>query len=113
MENQTTIEKEYIIPTKQDPVFQADCDHFGYIETGIWKSHLVGNCTSSTFALDFTEAIVELHQWILDNEWILTEYPKAKFGIGIIDGSVDKNGDAIKKQVYSISVAKAKRLLFK
>jgi len=64
----TKSEHEYIIPTKERPVFKALCSDFGYIERGIYKDwNIVSdkyNCVGSTFALNLTDAITALHQYI-------------------------------------------------
>ena len=97
---------EFIIPTKANPVFKAECDYFGYIETGVYKDALMSNTTTSVFEISFMGAVNELHKWIKENEYILNEYPKCKFNIYAVDGCNDKFGDYIMKKVYTISVKK-------
>lgn len=102
-------DNKYIIPTKENPVFLAECDYFGYID-GIYKRHLVGNCVSDTFGIDFTKSVNDLHEWIKESEAV-TDYPKCKFNLYVKDGTLDKDGDSIMKKVYTISASKAKRFL--
>jgi hypothetical protein len=101
---------DYIIPTKEHPVFLADCDYIGYID-GTYKKHLLGNCSSDTFGIDFAKAVNDLHEWIKEHSHLIEEYPKCKFNLYISDGSLDKYDDAIRKKVYTISARKAKKLL--
>lgn len=108
---------EYITPTKESPVFSAECNYFGYIEEARYKDYCIhtdkDNCDhlGRTWALDFTSAIVRLHEWIRYNADVLTEYPKCKFTIFLLDGSVDKYGDPVHYPVYSITAKNCKRFL--
>ena len=112
MENQ-----DYITPTKQYPVFTAECDHFGFIEEPLYKSFLVEDNEGSgsighTFALDFTNAIIRLHAWIKNNPHVVNEFPKCKFNLYLINGTIDKKlCQRHEEKVYSISAKKAKKLL--
>jgi len=108
-ENQDNKSK-YIIPTKEKPVFKAECDFFGYID-GPYKDHIIGNCVSNTFGVDFAMSINYLHKWIKDSDAI-NNWPKCKFNLYVIDGSTDKYGDPVMKKVYTISASKAKKYLF-
>lgn len=111
MEQQQKTDIMEIKPTKQSPVFTADCDYFGYIEDAPFKQSEVNNCIYPTFELTYMAAVNRLHEWIIDNKEILNDYPKAKFRIRIMDGTLDKYQDAIQKTVYTISASKAKKLL--
>jgi hypothetical protein len=106
---------DHITPTKEDPVFNAYNDWFGFISNGLYKDYMVdtGDCLSCghTFGVRFAKAVNDLHQWITENEWVFAEYPKSKFGIEMIDGSL-KKGEVKYVKVYEISAAKAKKLLF-
>ena len=111
MANQEVIE-EFIIPTKKAPVFAAWCTAFGNLETGVYKNASVNNCSYDVFGTTFIKAVNDLHQWITENEYVVTENPKCSFIIEIIDGTLDKYGeDAKRTKVYSISAAKAKKLI--
>jgi hypothetical protein len=106
----------YLTPTKQNPVFRAECDYTGFIEEGTqWKDYVVTTennmVTASTFAVNFTNGISELHQWIMDHPWLLKTYPKAKYHLYMIDGSLDKWGDVNYKKVYTITTSRAKQLI--
>jgi len=103
------VEAKYIVPTKDRPVFKACCDYIGNIG-GIYKDHLVGNCCSDTFGLNYKDSINGLHEWILDNKSIIEEYPKCKFDLYLIDGTIEHE-QAKEVKVYSISARKAKKLL--
>lgn len=97
--------------TKQNPVFIASCNHFGYLERTLYKRWIIGNRTGYTWALNYTDAINELHSWIKDNEWAIKEYPKCTFDIFRIDGTLNKYQEISEEKVYSISAAKAKKLI--
>jgi len=106
----------YIIPTKNNPIFVAQCDYFGYIEDSPWKEFKIdlpdgSETTGKTFALSFTNAIVDLHTWITEYPQILDEYPKATFSIHLVNGKVDEYGQYATPMVYKISASKAKKLL--
>ncbi len=105
------IHTDYIIPTKENPSFHASCDYFGIID-GPYKAAFVGKCTTSTFALKYTQAINDLHDWIVKNAHVIDYYPKSRFTIFMMPGTVNKNGDSVQKVVYSLSAANAKLLLF-
>lgn len=103
---------DYIIPTKNRPVFTAHCDYFGRIDGVItYKDWTIGDIGGDTFATSFKDAVNYLHEWIEENKWCIEEYPKCKFIIEMIDGSLDKRRDIIYKNVYTISASKAKKLL--
>ncbi len=107
---------EYITPTKESPVFVAECDWFGFIE-GIYKDFLietenVSSC-GQTFGIHYDKAITDLHTWIKENPKVLEDYPKCKFNLYLVDGSYDSKTDRRKEQkIYTISAKNAKRFLF-
>jgi len=105
-----------ITPTKESPVFVAYNDYLGRIERSLYKEWEIKekDCWScgTTFALRFTDAIVELHKWIQDNEAFINEYPKSNFYIEVVNGSIDKKGNVVHTKVYSITAKKAKQYLF-
>lgn len=110
---------DYIIPTKESPVFTAECDYFGFIENNLYKFHLIecpnwdSDSICTTFALYYHDAIVNLHEWLKEHKEYVTKEPKAKFHIRMRDGSWDsKLNQAKETTVYSISAKKAKDLLF-
>ena len=98
-------------------VFMACNDYFGYFGSGMYKDWSVmnGNCNhgGETFAVTYADAVNMLHEYLKENEeWIVKEYPKTKYSILMVDGSVDKYGELKHTEVYSITTAKAKKLLF-
>lgn len=108
---------DYITPTKQSPVFVAECDYFGFIEEGFYKDYCIesNNCShcGATFELHYTDAIISLHKWIKEHRYVLDEYPKCNFNIYLVDGTMNTKWDQQKEtKVYSISAKKAKQLLF-
>lgn len=105
-------QNKYISPTKSQPVFTAVCDHFGYIYRTLYKDYCIKNSCGNTFATSYFNAIEELHLYILDNKWIIEEYPKCKFKIMALDGSwCEKHDRPAEVKVYEISAAKAKKYL--
>lgn len=108
---------EFITPTKKEPIFVADCDHFGYIEDSPYKKARVfyandgGYSTIKTFGTSFMQAVNDLHQWIIDNDSTIYEMPKCKFNIYLVDGTIDKYDQMKLTKVYTINAAKAKKLL--
>ena len=106
----------YIQIKKGSKVFIACNDYFGFFGSGIYKMWNVKNGENShygeTFALNFKEAVNMLHEYIQENEYMIKEYPKTKYSIYMIDGTMNKYGEVNFKEVYSITTAKAKKLLF-
>tara|TARA_R110000772_G_scaffold153261_1_gene264256 strand:- start:22797 stop:23138 length:342 start_codon:yes stop_codon:yes gene_type:complete len=100
-----------ITPTKSNPVFIAENDYFGYIDPSMYKDGFCGNCSFKIFAIYYASAINNIHQFIQLNDHLIQNFPKSKYNIYMIDGSLDKNGDTIYKKVYTISSAKAKKYL--
>ena len=112
----TTTPSNYITPTKNSPIFTAECDYFGYIDRGRYKEWQVGNgnCThaGSTFATSFTDAVNALHEWLKENREVIEDYPKSKFTIHVNYGEIDTKRDHVKiHPVYSISAGKAKKFI--
>ncbi len=107
-----TVTREHIIPTKQVPVFMAHCDYFGYIEAGYYKNYYIpgAHTCGSTFDICYQSAVNRLHQWIIDNPGVISDYPKCKFELYAIDGTVKGDKHVVTK-VYEISAAKAKKYL--
>lgn len=105
---------EYITPTKENPVFVADNDYFGYIE-GVYKDYKVDNGENSsvgaTFGTSFTQAVNDLHEWIKEADYLLKEHPKSKFSIYAVSGEMGKYDQPRQIKVYTISAAKAKKYL--
>ncbi len=117
----SNLDNSYITPTKDSPIFMAECDHFGYLSQSIHYKDSVIECADdnsgaclNTFALSYESAIKYLHDYLCseDGQWAMKEYPKAKFSIYLIDGSQDKRLGRYKTQkVYTISSKKATQLL--
>ena len=108
---------EYITPTPEHPVFTATCDWFGYIEDSPYKRYAIetpDSCThcGTTFATSFASAVSRLHEWIIDNPHIISEYPRCKFTIECVTGRISENGEVLYEKVYEISAKKAARFLF-
>ncbi len=95
--------------------FLAECDYFGYIE-GSFKDVEVQESENilimHPFEYNFTRAIADLHEFIINDDMI-NEFPKAKWNIYLVDGSMNDYGDINRSKVYSISSAKAKKLLLR
>ena len=108
--------QDYITPTKESPIFVAECDWFGFIGGSLYKEYIVnendGQSCGETFSLHFKDSVNRLHEWIENNENTLKEYPKCKFNIYMINGSLDKDGRKKYEKVYTITASKAKKLLF-
>ncbi|MFV0330168.1 MAG: hypothetical protein ACK5KL_10185 [Dysgonomonas sp.] len=102
--------KEYIIPSKEDPIFRAYCSDFGYIEHDFYKHWEVKTdehwVIGSTFAIDLTDAIVRLHEFIKSYEY---SNSKTKYKIVMFCGELDKYGDSKETKVYSITQSNAKK----
>lgn len=114
MEDKT---QDFITPTKEDPIFVAQCDYIGRIERSLYKESRVdaGEYVScmNTFSLSYTDGITALHEWIQENSWTVKEYPKCKFILAMVDGSLNKYEEVKEVTVYSISASKAKKLIIK
>lgn len=103
--------EDYIQPTIDTPIFKCYNDYFGYIEDSMYKDWEIhkGNLWSvgSTFAIDLTNAILKLHNYIKENKGTIA--PKSKFSILMVDGSLNKRGEINEKKCYSISMKQAKQ----
>jgi len=115
-QKQQIMEATHITPTKENPVFIANCDWFGNIG-GIYKDYLIDTdkiqTCGQTFALSYSDAINKLHEWIKENTETLEAYPKCKFEIFLIDGTIDTKWNLPKqRKVYTISAKNAKAWLF-
>ncbi|GHV18131.1 hypothetical protein FACS1894169_14380 [Bacteroidia bacterium] len=105
------MEKEYITPTKNNPVFIVINTYEGYIVNDYcmykdWQiktdnCHTVGETTEITLH----GAMGKLFEHIQDN----TDKESAKYAIEMIDGTVDRFGDVVHKTVYKITMKEAKK----
>ena len=107
---------DYIRPTKANPIFIAECNYFGFIEDGnLWKEYEMetrdGLTGGYTWEIYYEKAIIRLHNWLKENKEAITEYPKAKYTIYLLDGSLDKRGERKLEKVYEITTKKAIQLL--
>ena len=105
------MDRDYIKPTKQRPVFKCYNDYSGYIEDSFYKEWEIKTercwTVGSTFALNLSEAIQDLHSYICKNkEYIALN---SKFTIVMIDGKIDKYGEIKEIKCYSISMKQAKQ----
>ena len=94
------------------PFYLISCDHFGYIENAV--SHkavqvLEDGTVMTPDSYSYEESIANLHQWLKKNVGEWTE--KVKFEIHRVDGSIGKWDDIKLEKVYSITAAKAEKLL--
>lgn len=108
----TSADSQYIIPTKQRPVFVLVHDYFGYIERGCYKDSLVKNHTTTTFATSYADAVNALHEWIQQDPDKVVKCPKATMTIYSLDGSWDAKDDLpVRTKVYEIKASKARKYL--
>lgn len=110
------METDYITPSADCLVFSAANDYFGYIEDSLYKQYAFPSpdgCTyvGCTFATSFASAVNRLHEWIVEHPYIIDNYPKSKFVIEYMDGTISKNNDPLRVEVYSITARKAKKFL--
>ncbi len=102
--------KEYIIPTTEYPVFKALCLDFGFIEESFYKEwNIVSencNMVGATYALSLSDAISKLLEFIPAYENI---NKKSKFHIIMIDGTVNKYGEPIEVVAFSITYKQSKQ----
>lgn len=110
------MESNYCTPSKQYPVFTATCEDFGTIEESIYKmwnikKEGVINQVGTTFALNYVDAINNLHEWIKENADYVKRLKNINFVINAIDGSLNKWGEVVETKVYSINSSKAKKYL--
>ncbi|OJV76773.1 MAG: hypothetical protein BGO34_16990 [Bacteroidia bacterium 44-10] len=101
------MEKEYITPTKESPVFQVTNTYEGYIVNDFqtYKDWSVGDCVGETTALSLPEAMGRMFAHIKDRPWMKL----ASFRVEMLDGTTDKWGDPIRTKVFSISMKQAKK----
>lgn len=103
--------EDYIQPTKDAPIFKCYNDYLGYIEDSMYKDWEIHKenlwSVGSTFAIDLTNAILKLHNYIKENKETIA--PKSIFSILMIDGSLNKKGEINEKKCYSISMKQAKQ----
>jgi len=105
------IKNEYIIPTKENPVFRVVNAYEGYTvnDFGTYKDWSIKNdkrwATGETTAPNLPDAMQALFAHIRMNDW----KQKASYVIEMIDGSCDKFGDVIYIPVYKITMKQAKK----
>ena len=103
---------DYIIPTKESPVFVAVCSYFGYLYRGMYKMNKVRNSVCDTWAVNYMDAVNELHEAIKANPHWVNENPDCNFTIYAMDGSWEDRHDQAKLvKVYEISAKKAKKYI--
>lgn len=109
-------EKEYITPTKDNPVFIAHCDYWGYIEENFYKEWEIKNengwIIGRTYALSLDKAIANLHEFIKEyfSSGKSSLPGKAKFSIAMIDGTWNEKYNERKEyKCYEISVNQARK----
>lgn len=102
---------EYIIPTKENPVFQVLNTYEGYVvnDYNTYKGWSIKNderwAVGETTAPNLPDAMQALFAHIQSNP----DKQKAVYVIEMIDGAYDKYGDPIRVPVYKISMRQAKR----
>lgn len=105
------MKQEYITPTKNRPIFKCYNDYFGYIEEMIYKQWQIKDekrwIIGHTFALNLTDAINKLHEYIKDNKDHIET--NSKFTIVLMDGTINKYGEIKEIKCYSISMKQAKQ----
>lgn len=105
------MEQEYITPTKEYPVFKCYNDYSGYIEQTLYKQWQIKEGShwtiGYTFALNLTDAIRYLHEFIKENKEEIN--PKSKFTIVMMNGKINKHGDIEETKCYSVSMKQAKQ----
>lgn len=105
------MENEYIIPTKENPVFQVVNAYEGYIVNDYltYKEWSIKNnerwVVGETTATNLPDAMQALFAHIRMNDW----KQKASYVIEMIDGSCDKFGDPVYTKVYKITMKQAKK----
>ena len=103
------MEKNYITPTKQRPVFQVWNTYAGYVVTDYrtymeWEiksdiCHVVGETT----AIDLPGAMEALFSHIKLNLGMT----KSAFAIEMLDGTMDKYGEPKRNRIFTISMSQA------
>lgn len=105
------MEKEYITPTKENPVFRVINTYEGYIvnDCHTYKMWNIKNDTCNmvgeTSATSLPGAMEALFKHIQNNP----DKEAAKYTVEIIDGTVDKRGEPVYRTVYKISMKQAKK----
>ena len=105
------IKNEYIIPTKENPVFRVVNAYEGYIVNDYltYKEWSIKNdkrwMTGETTSPNLPGAMEALFDHIKSNP----DKVKAKYVVEMIDGSCDKFGDVIYIPVYKITMKQAKK----
>ena len=92
--------------SKENPVYTLENDWIGTFDVPMYKMWTVADMFGDTFALSYRGAIDRFHDYLEDGEFndIMRMYPKSKFVICRIDGSVNKHGEIKREKVYSLSV---------
>ncbi len=103
---------QYITPTKEHPIFKCYNSYFGYLEETLYKQWEIKDglnwTIGYTFALNLTDAIRYLHEYIKDHQHEID--PKSKFHIVLMNGTIDKKTGYHKEtECYSISMKQAKQ----
>lgn len=98
--------------SKENPVYTLENDWVGTLDVSRYKMWTIGDLCGDTFALSYRGAIDRLHDYLEDGDfnYLLQEYPKSKFIIYRLDGSLDKYGEVKREKVYSLSVKQIKKL---
>lgn len=105
------MEKNYIAPTKQRPVFQVWNTYAGYVVTDYrtymeWKiksdiCHMVGETT----ATDLPGTMEALFSHI----GMSGDTVESGFTIEMLDGTTDKNGEPRRTRVFTLSTKQARK----
>jgi len=103
--------KDYITPTKDNPVFISQNMYSGYIIDSEYKDWESKNeqywVCGETTALTLTDAIEAIHKHIQNCKEYIN--PDTKFDVYMLDGTCDKYGEPIRTKCYSISMKQAKK----
>lgn len=114
LNNKTMDTSNYITPTTQQPIFMAISSYFGPI-AGPYKEWCISsiNSVGPTFALNYKDAIHNLHEWMIENkDMIIRNCPATStFFIQVVNGNT-KSDEKVAHKVYEINVLKAKQYLF-
>ena len=103
------MEKNYITPTKQRPVFQVWNTYAGYVVTDCrtymeWEIKSdAGPVVGETTAIDLPGAMEALFSHIKLNFGMT----KSAFAIEMLDGTMDKNGAPKRTRIFTISMSQA------
>jgi hypothetical protein len=97
------------------PILRVSNDWFGYIERSTYKDVTLeddrGLTTITPYAYKLSEALSELMEYVNseDGNWIFDEYPKSRFVIEVVDGTLNKFGDINYKRLMSIRLTDLKK----